>query len=322
MVTQYVYLHIDVNKEQAKFSAWDKLFPSNISGTPHVAVISSDGRVIHNKGGGVDVKDLTGFLTKNGKLLSPQTLAKVKAAFEAAQKAFESGDVLTAVTTINPVLGSGGAGEDVKNAEDFAKKLIEDAKTKFAAAEEQLKGGDSALEGAVNILKYSRDYAKLKALADDLKKLRLVQNHKDHRAVFEQARALDQAAMRVATKNKKDAIAKYELVVKTWPNTPAATMAQEKLKELGALEVIVIDSGDSKAAGSTADSKTTKPVRPVGGGKLDKGVAERKAKGLLESAEVLAGINKAEAKKKAEEVVKLVPGTELAKRAEALLKTL
>lgn len=320
-VAQYVYLHIDVNKEQDKFRAWDKLFPSNISGTPHVAVVSSDGRVIHNKAGGVDVKDLAEFLTKNGKLLSAAALAQVKAAVEAAQKALDAGDVATAVSKITPVLGSGGAGEDVQKAEEFGKKLIEDAKGKFKEAEEKLASADDSLEAAVAILGMSRDYAKMKALADDLKKLRTVQNHKDHREVFEQARVLDQAAMRVATKNKKDAIAKYESVVRKWPNTPAATFAQAKLKELGSDAVIVVDTADPKS-GDSKTAGTTKPTAPKGGAKLDKAVAERKAKGLLESAEVLAGINKDEAKKKAEEVVKLVPGTELAKRAEALLKKL
>ena len=320
-----MYLHIDVNKEQDKFRAWDKLFPSNISGTPHVAVVSSDGRIIHNKAGSVDVKDLTDFLTKNGKLLSTAALAQIKAAVEAAQKALDAGDISTAVSKISPVLGTGGAGEDVQKAEAFGKKLVEDAKAKFAEAEEQLKSADTALDAAVSILSMSRDYAKMKALADDLKKLRTVQNHKDHREVFEQARLLDQAAMRVATKNKKDAIAKYELAIRKWPNTPAATYAQAKLKELGSNTIVIVDSADSKSAGSSGDAKTagtTKPTTPKGGPKLDKAVAERTAKGLLESAEVLAGINKAEAKKKAEEVVKLVPGTELAKRAEALLKKL
>lgn len=325
MVARYVYLHIDLNKEQDSRRAWEEKYPSKGSGIPQVTIVSSDGRELHNKSGGVGLDDLTEYLTKSGKLLGEKALAQIRAAVEAAQKALDAGDVSTAVSTISPVLGTGGAGEDVQKAEEFGKKLIDDAKAKFKEAEEKLASTDGSLEAAVAILEMSRDYAKMKALADDLKKLRTVQNHKDHREVFEQARLLDQAAMRVATKNKKDAIAKYELAVRKWPNTPAATYAQAKLKELGSDTIVIVDSGDSKSTGSSGDAKTagtTKPTTPKGGAKLDKAVAERTAKGLLESAEVLAGINKAEAKKKAEQVVKLVPGTELAKRAEALLKKL
>jgi hypothetical protein len=290
-----------------------------------VVIISSDGRELHNDSGALGLDELTAYLGKSGKLLGEKVLAQIRTAVEAAQKALDAGDVATAVSTISPVLGTGGAGEDVIKAEEFGKKLTEEAKAKFKESEEKLATPETALDGAVTILAMTRDYAKLKALADDLKKIRVVQNHKDHRAVFEQARLLDQAALRVTTKNKKDAIAKYELVVRKWPNTPAATMAQAKLKELGSETIIVLDTGDSKNAGSSAGSKnagTAKPTAPKGGGKLDKGVAERKAKGLLETAEVLAGINKAEAKKNAEEVIKLVPGTDLAKRAQDLIKKL
>lgn len=317
VLSQYVYLHIDVNKEQEKFQAWEKLYPSKISGTPHVAVISSDGRIIHNQAGSIGVKELTEFLTKNGKLLTPAVLAKIKSAVEAAQKALDSGDVVTAVSTINPVLGSGGAGEDVQNAEAFAKKLADDAKAKFTAAEEQLKSPETSLTAAVDIVRLSREYTKLTALAADLKKLKVVQNHKDYRDVFEQAKLLDQAALKSTGKDKKDAIAKYEMVARKWPNSAASKYASEKLAALGSTNFTI------ESPASTDSSASKNPaVKPAKGPKIDKAVAQRTAKSLLDTAETLSKINPVEAKKKAEQVVELVPGTELAKKAEALIKTL
>lgn len=326
MVARYVYLHIDLNKEQENRRAWETKYPSKGSGIPQVTVVSSDGRELHNDSGGVGLKELTEFLTKSGRLLPERALAQIRAAVESAQKALDEGDVATAVSTITPVLGTGGAGEDVQKAEEFGKKLIEDAKAKFAAAEEKLASADTALEAAVDILAMTRDYAKLRALADDLKKLRIVQNHKDHSEVFAQARLLDQAALRLSAKNKKDAIAKYELVMRKWPDTPAAKYASAKLAELGKEDVIVIDVGGSKNAGdagATDDSDSTAGPSTNKKSKVSKAVAERTAKSLLDTAEVLASVNqKEEARKKAEQVLELVPGTELAKRAEALLKKL
>jgi hypothetical protein len=174
----------------------------------------------------------------------------------------------------------------------------------------------------VNILKYARDYARLKPLADDLKKLRVVQNHKDHREVFEQARLLDQAALRASSKDKKDAIAKYEQVVRKWPDSAAAKLAGEKLSELGA-QVVIVDAPSKNPSGGTAVKPAAgSTAKPPKGGKVDKAVAQRQAKGLLDTAETLAKINPAEAKKKAQQVLDLVPGTDLAKRAEALIKKL
>lgn len=324
MVARYVYLHIDMNKEQENRRAWEGKFPSKGSGIPQVTIVSSDGRELHNKSGGVGLDDLTEYLTKSGKLLPERALAQIRAAVEAAQKALDDGDVSMAVSKISPVLGTGGAGEDVQKAEEFGKKLIEDAQAKFTAAEEKLASADSSLEAAVELLQMTRDYAKMRALADDLKKLRIVQNHKDHRDVFKQARLLDQAALRATTKNKKDAVAKYEQVIRNWPDTPAAKYAAAKLAELGE-DVIIVDIGGSKNADGAKDDtsksagSSTTTTRP----KVASAVAERTAKSLLSTAETLAAINQKDAAKaKLEEVIELVPGTELAKRAEALIKKL
>jgi tetratricopeptide (TPR) repeat protein len=320
-----VYLHIDLNKEQDNRRAWETKYPSKGSGIPQVTIVSSDGRELHNQSGGVGLDDLTGYLAKSGKLLPERALAQIRAAVEAAQKALDAGDVTTAVSTIAPVLGTGGAGEDVQKAEEFGKQLIEDAQAKFKAVEEKLASAETALDAAVEVLQMSRDYARLRPLAEDLKKLGIVQRHKDHREVFEQARLLDQAALRMATKNKKDAVAKYELVIRKWPDTAAAKYASTKLSELGE-NVIVVDldgsknaaAGDKGDASKTAGSSAAK-TRP----KLSQAVAERTAKSLLDTAEVLASINqKDQARQKAQEVIDLVPGTELAKKAEALIKKL
>jgi hypothetical protein len=330
-----VYLHIDVQKEQTNMSAWEKLYKPKGNGTPMVFVISSDGRELHNESGSVGLNDLKTLLAKSGKILGEQILAKIKAAVDSAQKSLEAGQPAKAIATINPVLGTGGAGEAVQEAEAFGKKLLEDAQAKLKAAEENLAAEDKALDAAIEITQISREYAKFRPLAEDIKKLRTKQNHKDFRTFFEQARLLDQAALKAANKQNKDSIAFYQQVATKWPDTAASKLAEEKIAELGgsaeaktaARPVSGKTASGKTASGKTATGKTAATGKPAVTGKphVTKAQAEaneRKAKGLLDVAETLADINLPEAKKNAKQVVELVPGTEMAKRAELILKRL
>ncbi len=250
LAASYVYLHIDIDKETDVRSAWGKLYPSSETGLPIVQVVSPDGREIYDKGGMVESSVLADLLKKSGKIFTPQILAKIQKALEEATKAYDEGKVSKAVITISPVLGSGGAGEVVINAETFGKKLVEECQKQITTAEEKLAADETAVEGALIMLQVSRDYAKLKPVAADLKKVAVKKAHKDFRQIFEQAREIDQADMMLV--NKKPELAKkaYEAIIKKHSDSQAAKLAQAKL--------------DAMSSGNAAAESAAKPTDAAG----------------------------------------------------------
>jgi hypothetical protein len=247
----YVYLHIDIDKEKDVRSAWSKLFASSETSLPIVQVVSPDGREIYDKGGMVESSVLEDLLKKSGKIFSPQVLAKIKKALDDATKAYDEGNVSKAVSTISPVLNSGGAGETVISADAFGKKLVEECQMQLTDAEEKLGTEDTAVEGALAMLKVSRDYAKLKPVAADLKKVAVKKAHKDFRPIFDQAKEIDQADMMVVNKKPEQAKRAYEAVIKKHPDSAVAKLAQAKLDEMAA--------GDTaeKSASAKPDASAT-----------------------------------------------------------------
>jgi hypothetical protein len=75
----------------------------------------------------------------------------------------------------------------------------------------------------------------------------------DQKAVLQQARMLDVAQLHVDNKRKTQAIAQYQAVAKKFPDTPAATIAEEKLGELNG--AAATKDAEEKPAEETADSE-------------------------------------------------------------------
>jgi tetratricopeptide (TPR) repeat protein len=322
-----VYLHIDVNKEQGPAAEWNKLFPRKENGIPYVQVISSDGRVLHDKAGGVGLEELTKLLTQSGRILDARTAAQISKALEAAKKYLDEGKPGKAVQSILPVLAAanGAAGEIPQQAIEFAKKLVEQAKADFKDAEGKLGSTDTALEGAMAMLRISRDFAKLPGLADELKQIALKKGHKDTKEVFAQANELLAAETFASTKKSADAVKKYQAVIKKWPESAAAKLAEEKITELGGEpEKVASSSGGKAEADSDKPAKVVKKTSSSSSaGKKTVSAADKKqAEELLSLAETLADGNQDLAKDYAKQVIALAPGTDLADRAEALLKKL
>lgn len=269
-VAQYVYLHIDTDKERDNLTAWEKLHPADRKGIPHVQVVSSDGRELHDESGGITADKLRELLTKSGKQLSPAVNAKIKKAHDLAVKALEAGQIAKAVAAITPALGSRGAGEVAQAAEDFGKKLAEQCRADIQEATSQLESEETALQGALTILRVTREYAKLKAVTDDLKKLAKLKAHKDHKTAFDQARPLDGAAAKAAGGNKKDAIKDYQAAIKKYPDSAVSKLAEEKIAELESgvvtppkktpqAEDSAAAGAEEKAAGNEEATEATPP---------------------------------------------------------------
>jgi hypothetical protein len=265
-VTRYVYLHIDANKEQTNYQAWSKLYKSKGNGIPAVFIVRSDGKELFNQSGGIGLEELKTFLSQAGRQLTDKQQALVKKALDTATKYLEEGQKQKSVAAILPVLGSGGAGEAVQQAETFGKKLVDQARSEFEAAEKKLESADTAVEGALELLQFSRDFGKFAAdLAKELKQVNLRRNHKDTREAFTQAAALDGANILAANKKTKEATAKYQAIVKKYPDTVVAKMAEEKLQALnnpGAVPVKPVKATLDTEKRGESKTELSKPGAP------------------------------------------------------------
>jgi hypothetical protein len=140
-----------------------------------------------------------------------------------------------------------------------AKRRREAAIKEVESAKGQLEAEDSLLDGLMTLIKLERQHAKI---ADVKKSIRMILGKAaldaNQKVVLQQARMLDGAQTHVEAKRKTQAVTQYQAVVKKFPDTPAATLAEEKLGELQGATTSDKESKEEKATATEEEEKTEK----------------------------------------------------------------
>jgi hypothetical protein len=135
-----------------------------------------------------------------------------------------------------------------------AKRRLEAALKEVDSAKEQLESEDSLLDGLMTLIRLERQHSRIAEVKKSIRTiLGKVATSADQKAVLQQARMLDVAQLHVDNKRKTQAIAQYQAVAKKFPDTPAATIAEEKLGELNG--AAATKDAEEKPAEETADSE-------------------------------------------------------------------
>jgi hypothetical protein len=144
-----------------------------------------------------------------------------------------------------------------------AKRRLAAAMKEVESAKEQLDSEDSMLEGLMTLARLERQHSRIaevkKAIRTVLGKAATDVNQK---VVLQQARMLDVAQVHVDAKRKTQAVTQYQAVVKKFPDTPAAAIAEEKLGELNAATPTAKEREEKPAEEAAAsDEKAEKPEK-------------------------------------------------------------
>ena len=323
LASQYVYVHIDLNKDQENAAAWrDEFSPQASGGIPRVHIVRWDGKSLYDKTGSIGKKILTEYLKPehSGIRLSRAQLAKAKEIGDKAEKYLADGKIQKAVRAIVKFLGSNAAGEAVGRLDELGEKLAQQAKDNFKVGSEQLESEDEAIDGAIKILGTVQIYGKLpgvgKQLAKEAGKLR---RKPGVGIYFKQAGEILRAQKLAAGTRKKSAIAAYKAIAKRYPQGRTAELANEALAELGEAAVVA-PSASSVAASPTDDSAKGSDDEPVASAVSPADLA--KAKSLYDSARKFRRSSPTLAKSYAQRAIKMAPGSEVAERAERLISRL
>jgi hypothetical protein len=240
LVAQFVPLKIETDGD--KWGSWANKYSHEGQGIPIIFVIRADGHKMYGKSGGLGEQlpqFLAAQLVSAGKILSPAQLTQVQDAVDDAKKAHAAGDSLTAVKRLDALKKLGPTGKlgsyaaPALDADKLVAQLVEEGKAALAAAKEQLAGNEQ-LAGALGILSANRIYGSLAELKKDLGTAeRDLRKDGALRELVAQAEAVDKALALVSSKSgKAAAVEALTRVVTRYPDTQAATLAQEKIAAL------------------------------------------------------------------------------------------
>jgi hypothetical protein len=240
LVAQFVPLKIETDGPQ--WGAWARKYTSEGNGIPIIYVIRADGEKLYGKSGALGDQlplFLRAQLVSAGRILSPAELSHVQSAVAEAKEALTAGDSFTAVKRLDALKKIGPAGKlgsyaaAALEADRLVAQLTEEGKAALAAAKEKL-AGDDKLEGALAILSANRIYGALPELKKELGTAeRELKKDASLKETVAQAEAIDKALALVSTKNgKKAASEALAKIAARYPNSPAASLAQQKIEEI------------------------------------------------------------------------------------------
>ncbi len=260
LVAQFVPLKIETDGGDPQWGSWNRKYSHEGDGIPIIFVVRADGEKMYGKSGSLGdqlPRFLATQLVSAGKIFTPAQLEQVQTAVAEAKKAMEAGDSFAAVKRLDTLKKLGPTGKlgsyaaPALEADQLVAQLLEEGKTALATAQEQLAGNEQ-FAGALGILSANRVYGSLVELKKDLggaeRELRKDGSLKD---LVTQAEAVDKALALVASKGGKTAaIEALGRVATRFPDTPAATLAQEKIASLSG-------AGDTPAATAALDKFRT-----------------------------------------------------------------
>jgi hypothetical protein len=323
---QFVPLKVETNGDQ--WAQWRSKYQAEGNGIPIVYVIRADGQQMYgrsgNPGDALPVL-MAEQLAQAGRVLSDQESTLLRDALQAAKAALGKDDPHAAVKALSRVkkLGTPGSlGSFARAAlelDQLVEQLTQQGKTQLDQAQQTLSGGDhgypdAAFEALLSLVAAKRIYGTLPALSKDLTAaVRQINRDSSLRDYLKQAEALDRARACIALPaGKRRAAAALRRIVETYPGTPAEKLARNELEKLTA-------ATDSPAAAADKPAQTGPGDKPP---PTDPKTALKKAAAWLNMAKTFAAKSPEKARKYAQMVIDLVPGTDQAQEAQELLDRL
>ncbi len=225
---------------------WAQKYRHEGNGIPILYVVRADGQQLYGRSGAKSGDELPQFLSAQlqtaGTIFSNQQLAALRAAVADARRAFDEGDAFTAVKRIDSIRKLGEPGRlgsyatVAIEADAVHQQLLEQGRQALQQAREQLASNDQRFAGVLGIVTANRTYQKLTELRKELGTAeRELGKNAALKEELKQAELLDRALALLRQKNgQKPAVAALENIVTRFATSPAATIAQQKLSELGA----------------------------------------------------------------------------------------
>lgn len=241
--SNFIYIHIDLDKEKEAWAAWSKKYKPGGGGSfgiPAIWIIKPDGEQAHFQSG---ARDFVKLLSKYGKelataaALTPKQIGLIKAAAKEAEALLEKGNFVSAyaklaeyaedINSENKTLTKVKA--TVKKIEQAALEKIDSAKELLETAKSEPKKFDGAFQLTViagSLQDLEAVHKKAEAAISKLKE------SKEAELLFVQANLLFEA--REAAREEDTAKAKklYEKLIADYKGSEAAKRAKTRLDEL------------------------------------------------------------------------------------------
>jgi hypothetical protein len=300
----FVYLHIDVDDAEQK-RVWQNHYPNPINGIPMLFFVRSDGTLVHTQSGAPQGEGLIRFLdeqlTKAGRQLTDEQLQSMQKAVDEAKSLASEKRYTGALAKLEKYMNTGSFQPAARAADELTLDIAKKGKDVFAEVEKDLADSERRLQAAIDLAATVRMFnktAELKKFGGQVvNKLRRDPELKD---VVRQGEMLDAAQELEDKKNgSRKAALTYQKLVDSFPDTPAAKRAAERLTALGQT-VVKKDAGVAKTPSASNDAK--------------------KAASYVKMAKTLkANNNPSKAKEFAQKAVDLAPESESAKEARNLI---
>jgi len=151
------------------------------------------------------------------------------AALRQARKMLAEGKTAEAVAVVTPYAESAGKSDAMRN---LIANLIGEGRKSIAAATRKIDTPAQAWVGAVSLVKARREYGALPALKPELTAAVTKLENREGGSLLQQAEALNRGRALDEGGEKDAAITTYRNVIAQFPNTPAAAMADKRIKQL------------------------------------------------------------------------------------------
>ncbi len=332
-MVQFVPLKVDTDGGES-WQKWASKYKHEGNGIPIIFIIRADGQMMYGKSGGMGADALRTFMAQQlaqaGRVLTDVEARLLDDAVQTAQKALDEDDTgaavkaLASLRKVGPPGQLGSYAKAALEADKLVEKVLEDARQSIAKAREAIEGGNGSFEAVRTLVEARRVYSAFPELKREVIAATRDLNREDSlREMVQQAEALDRAlALGDLAGGESKAAAALERLLEQYPDGPAAEAARQALARLPA------DAGTSSVASrpdrpSTGPAATpARPSRPSPASTMSAADARKKASSSLRMAKVFADKRPEKARKYAEEVLELAPGSADAREAEALLERL
>ena len=322
-MVQFVPLKVDTVGEA--WQKWAGKYKHEGDGIPIIYVIRGDGQMMYGKTGSMAGPALRQFMAAQiaqaGRILSDKEATALTEALEGAKKALDQGDTAAALEAIGAVKRIGPPGKigsyakAAVEADQFVAKLVADGKAAIAEARQKVSGGDASLESALILVEARRLYSSFPELKTELIGVfRELNKDETARDVIKQAELLDRARSYLSARGGESrAASALRQIVARYPDSAVAELAKAELAKL---------PEDTVASRPAGPSTTTRPAGPGPSTALSPSAARKKAASSLRMARIFAQSRPDKAKKYAQEVIDLLPDSNEAREAKAILKRL
>jgi hypothetical protein len=206
-------------------------------------VVRADGQQLYAKSGALPGPELLlmieQVLSQAGTIYNDQQLQTLKSSLDKSQELLAAGDTAGAVREFSKLSRIGTLGQlgsyaqAAVQADSFAKKLVEQARTALTEANDKLGQEATRLEGALALAETKRIYSALPPLKADLvAAASAARTNPELRATLKLAEQLDEARdLLQKPAGQRRAVTALNRIIAENPGTSAATMAGQWLQE-------------------------------------------------------------------------------------------